>query len=76
MDNNVLLQTFGWIIAIIGWIWLVAMGFKHGIAWGLLNLLLPFVAFIFGIVHFSEAKTPFLIMVIGSILAGMGLIIF
>jgi hypothetical protein len=69
-----MLETIGWIVAVIGWIWLVVMGFRHNIAWGILNLLIPVVAIIFGIVHFAEARTPLIIMIVGALVAGIGLV--
>jgi hypothetical protein len=65
------METVGWIIAAIGWIWLVVMGFRYSILWGILNLLIPIVAVVFGIVHFPAAKTPLIILLVGVILAAL-----
>ena len=63
----------GGLIAIIGWIWLIIIGFKEGGAlWGILNIFFqPITGLIFCIMH----KTGWLqlaLLIIGNVIAGLG----
>jgi hypothetical protein len=65
----------GMLIALIGWIWLIVIGFqKGGALWGILNILCqPITGLIFCIMH----KTGWLqlaLIIIGNIIAGVGMI--
>ena len=65
----------GTLIAVIGWIWLIVLGFKHGGAlWGILNILCqPITGIIFCVMH----KTGWLqlaMLIIGNIIAGAGMV--
>jgi hypothetical protein len=57
---GILLVVIGAIIGLIFGIQLLILAFRTSILWGLGYLLVPFVALIFVIVHWQEAKTPFL----------------
>ena len=65
----------GCLIALIGWIWLVIIGFqKGGALWGILIFLFTWLA---GLVFCIMNKTgwlPLAMMIIGGILAGFGAI--
>ncbi|HWU70525.1 MAG TPA: hypothetical protein VN017_04125 [Pseudoxanthomonas sp.] len=56
------------ILMFVGGIWLIVNGFRKSIWWGLGNLLIPFVALIFGLLNFAENKIPLLLYVIGVVL--------
>lgn len=61
----------GGLLVLIGWIWLVVMGFKTELVWGLIALLLgPLGALVFGIVKWPMTQTPLILMVVGLILGG------
>lgn len=65
----------GGLIALIGWIWLVVLGFQHGGAlWGILNIFFqPITGIIFCVMH----KTGWLqlaMLIIGNIIAGVGMV--
>ncbi len=57
---GILLVALGAIIALIFGIQLLILAFRTSILWGLGYIFVPFVALIFVIVHWQEAKTPFL----------------
>ncbi len=63
----------GSLIALIGWIWLIIIGFqKGGALWG---ILIFFFSWIAGLIFCFMNKTgwlPLVMMIIGSILAGIG----
>jgi hypothetical protein len=66
------LYYLGAILSIVGWIWLVVVAFKTGVWWGLGTLFIPLVGLIFAIMHWSEAKVPFLVSIVGSVLLYFG----
>jgi uncharacterized membrane protein len=54
------LIIIGAVISLIFGIQLLVLAFRTSILWGLGYLFVPFVALIFIVVHWDEAKTPFL----------------
>lgn len=54
------LIIIGAVIGLICGIQLLVLAFRTSILWGLGCLFVPFVALIFVVVHWDEAKTPFL----------------
>ena len=62
----------GGLMFIIGWIWLIVLGFKQGVTWGILMILFNWFT---GLVFCFFKKTGVLalvIMTIGGIVSGMG----
>lgn len=55
-----ILMIIGAIISIVYGIILLVRAFQAGILWGLGYLFIPFVSLIFVIVHWEDAKSPFL----------------
>lgn len=61
------------IIFLVGWIWLVVMGFqqKPDWWWGLIALLIPFLGgLVFGIVKWPATKIPLILLIVGAVLGG------
>lgn len=65
-----ILAGVGGLLALIGWIWLVIVGFQvGGVLWGILNILLqPITGLIFCIVK-KAGWIPFILMIVGVVLA-------
>ena len=64
----------GGLILIIGWLWLIILGFKKSAVWGILIILLNWLGgLIFCIVH-KEGWLQLALMTIGAILAGVGVV--
>lgn len=65
----------GILIALIGWVWLVVIGFKTGGAlWGILNIFFqPITGIIFCVMH-KTGWLPFALMIIGNVIAIIGMI--
>lgn len=57
---GLILITIGAIIALIYGIQLIILAFKTSIPWGLGYIFVPFVSLIFIIMHWEDAKRPFL----------------
>ena len=64
----------GGLIALIGYIWLIVVGFKQGGAlWGILIIFFSFLAgLIFCIMH-KTGWVPWILMVLGGLVAGFGM---
>jgi hypothetical protein len=59
----------GWLMAFAGGIWFLVCAFQDDVVQGLLCLFVPFYSLIYLITHFEEVKKPFLVQVIGTVLA-------
>lgn len=57
---SIALLIIGFFICLICGIQLLIIAFQTSILWGLGYIFIPFVSLIFVIVHWAEAKTPFL----------------
>lgn len=57
---GIILIIIGSIISLVYGIILLIRAFQAGILWGLGYILIPFFAFVFVIVHWEDAKSPFL----------------
>jgi hypothetical protein len=70
-----LVMGLGGLIALIGWIWLMVVGFQQGGAlWGILIFFFSWVAgLIFCIMH-KTGWVPLVMMVIGGIVASVGMV--
>jgi len=59
-------------LGLLGGIWLLIVAFKESIWWGLGSLFIPFVSLIFVVLHWSVAKTPFLISLLSVVMVIAG----
>lgn len=65
------------VLTLVGWVWLVVLGFKDHWAWGLGILIIGFLGLVYGFMNFSKAKIPTIMLLVGLILyfvAGAGAI--
>lgn len=70
-----LLLAIGGILSLGGWVMLLVLGFKKSIGWGVTILFLswlivPLVVFL--VKYWSEARTGFFLMIVGTIASGVG----
>lgn len=65
----------GTLIALVGWIWLIVIGFqKGGALWGILNIFCqPITGIIFCIMH-KTGWLPLALIIIGNVIAGIGMV--
>jgi hypothetical protein len=66
-------MLLGWLIAFAGGIWFLVVAFQDDAIQGILCLFVPFYSLIYLITHFEETKKPFLVQVVGGVLAMGGL---
>ena len=65
----------GGLIAFIGWIWLLIIGFKQGGAlWGILIFFFSCLAGLIFCIMYKTGWLPWLMLVIGGVLASFGVI--
>ncbi len=72
---GIILTLLGLVAALAGGIWIIVLTFRTSILWGLASLLIPVVALIFSIMHWEDAKRPFLIYVAGIVLMIVGAVL-
>jgi len=64
-------------LTLVGWIWLVVLGFKDHWGWGLAIFFIGPVGLVYGFMNFSKAKIPTILLLVGIILyfvAGAGMV--
>lgn len=56
------------VLTLVGWIWLVVLGFKDHWGWGLGIFFIGIVGLVYGFMNFAKAKIPTLLFLAGIIL--------
>lgn len=65
----------GGLICLIGWIWLIVLGFqKGGALWGILIFFFSWIAGIVFCIMYKTGWVPLVMMIIGAVLAGVGMV--
>ncbi|HEY2291813.1 MAG TPA: hypothetical protein VGM86_14025 [Thermoanaerobaculia bacterium] len=59
-----ILHLLGYLLAIVGGLWLLVVAFRTSILWGL-ACFIPFGGLIFALLHLEESKAPFLTALAG-----------
>src|SRR5690606_11430395 len=67
-----ILIGIGLIICFVTGIWTLVLAFQRHVLWGLAYLLVPFASLVFLFVAWAEAKKPFLIGLVGLLIATIG----
>ena len=65
----------GFVLFLVGGIMFLVAAFRESIWWGLACMFLPFVSFFYLIVHWPEARKPFLIQLLAFVMIIAGIII-
>jgi hypothetical protein len=70
-------HTFGWgllilgyVLAFLGSLWIIVLGWQRNILWGVICFLVPAVQLVYVVVYWKESKEAFFLLV-----AGLGLVI-
>ena len=71
----IILLGFGWLVLMVGQIWLIVVAFRTRVMWGFLSLLVPFASLIFLILYWSDAKQAFLTQVAGMTFVVLGAVV-
>ena len=66
------LLLIGYIILVLGGLWMLFVIFQTSVVWGILSILVPFVSLLFVIMHWDDTKRPFLVQVVGLVLIYFG----
>ncbi len=62
----------GVLLTVVGGLWLLVVGFQTSILWGIGMLLLPIISLFFVVVHWQQARSPFLLQVVGIVVIFAG----
>ncbi|WP_163833352.1 hypothetical protein [Spartinivicinus ruber] len=69
MAVSIMFILIGGLLCLVGWIWLIIIAFQNNkIVWGILILLFTLPGYLFGILNWNLAKTPFILLVVGTVL--------
>jgi hypothetical protein len=66
------LLGLGFLGQVIGGIWLVVLGFRKSVLWGLGVWFVPFVNIIFAAMHWSEAQIAVVLSLLGLVFTVLG----
>lgn len=66
------LLAIGALLSFVANIWLLVQAFRVSLLWGLAYLFLPFAGLVFLVVHWQEARRPFLVGLAGMLVMGAG----
>lgn len=69
---DIVLQSIGGVMALVGLVWLLVLAFSEHIGWGIGSLLCGVVALIFAITRWPETKTPALLYIGGLVISTIG----
>ena len=65
----------GVLISLIGWIWLVVIGFqKGGALWGILIIFFSWIAGLIFCIMNKTGWLPLILMIIGGVISGIGVV--
>jgi type IV secretory pathway VirB10-like protein len=78
MNMYITVLTLAWLINLIGFLWLVVVGFKRSVVWGVLVFLFsPISAIVFAVTNWFDARKAFLVYLVSFLLMiGTGVAIF
>jgi hypothetical protein len=68
----IIVTVAGYIVGLIDGICLLIVAFQESIGWGLACLFLPSVSIVFAIMHWDDAKMPFLVSLGGGLAIFVG----
>lgn len=63
-----LVLIVGVVLSFVAGLWFLVVSFRQSIVWGLACLFVPFASIVFLIMHWQEAKKPFLLSLLGAVL--------
>ncbi len=67
--------TIGSLIGLIGWIWLIIIGFKQGgVLWAIFILLFSGIAGLIFCIVYKTGWVPLLLLVVGGLISGLGMV--
>jgi len=66
-------MTFGVLLLIISWVYLLITSFKEDYTWGLTTLFLPPLSYLYGLFSIEKAGASLLLAAIGIVLIFLGL---
>ena len=64
----IILLCLGFLISLIGGVWMIVIAFRRSLLWGFCYLFVPFAALVFLAVAWADAKRAFLVHTVGVLL--------
>jgi hypothetical protein len=69
-----MLLIVGGIATLVGWVWIMVTAFTESVPWGVGIFLFSPLAFVYGILHWDDAKIPTIMMGGGVVAYIIGLV--
>ena len=69
------IAILGIAIAFFGGLWFLVAAFRESIWWGLACLFIPIVSLFFLVVHWPQARKPFLLQLLGIVIIAVAIIV-
>lgn len=67
-------MTFGMVLLVASWIYLMVIAFREDFSWGLCAVLLPPLAYLYSCFAWGKAKEVLIMAIAGSVLVILGLL--
>ena len=58
----------GWLLAFLGSLWIIILGWQRNILWGVICFLAPVIQLVYVAAHWKESKDAFFLLVSGLVL--------
>ena len=68
----IIVQSLGYVVALVGGVWFLVVAFRKSLAWGLLSFFVPPVGLVFLARHWKSTAKPFYLWLLGVILVLLG----
>ena len=62
------LLILGYLLAFLGSLWIIILGWQRNILWGVICFLVPIVQLVYVAAHWKESKEAFLLQIAGLVL--------
>lgn len=62
-----LLLIVGGLLALVGWVWILITAFSESVPFAVAIFFIPFVAVIYGYLHWEDLKVPTVMYFVGAI---------
>lgn len=66
-------MTFGVLLLLISWVYMLILSFKDDFTWGLTTLFLPPLSYLYGLFSLEKAGSAILLAAMGIVLVFLGL---
>jgi hypothetical protein len=70
-----MLMMAGYLVLVVGGLWMVIVAFQESVLWGIGCMVLPFLGLVFLFMYWQQAKRPFFLQLAGMALVLVGIVL-